>query len=400
MASIQEVIKSALRDGFTVKPLGNLHSATDIICTDGIPLILSNINHFTFDSSTKLVTIGAGATLGYLLENLHKLGRTVSGIPTYSDITIGGAIATGAHGTNLHSSATLSDDIVSLVLIDGLGNIRNISEPSSLQAFRAHLGLLGVVYEVTLSTIPQYKLQIKNYPQPDNILWKENEIMRLAGSTDRFQFFWFPTSRQVVLSVGQRVPVTKPGNCQTNFISEGPRFITEPLSKALERMQRDGNHLGFFVVQEIMKLSLFHRTTIRSPIFSLKNSKRLCNPAIGFSHRMSANNCRKCSWSNGVNRSLLEFEMAAIIPLSEFQEAIKTMKNILDEFPVEFPLSGIYFRFLAASDGLLTVNSGRASVAVEWILVPRTDKFRAPMLGLPVCQALLQALVIIFFLMR
>lgn len=164
--------------------------------------------------------------MGYLVDNLHKFGRTKNGIPTYSGINIDGAIATGSHGTNLKNSATLSDDVVSLVVVDGLGNVQNISDRKTLRAFRPNLGLLGVVYEIKLLTVPQYKLHIQNYQLPDSVLLKNNKVMKLAESTDRFQFFWFPSSRQVVMSAGNRVGITAPGNCYTNFITEVPPLLT------------------------------------------------------------------------------------------------------------------------------------------------------------------------------
>lgn len=349
------------------------------------------INHFRYDSITKLATVGAGTSLGTFLRHLHDRGRTVYGLPSYLDITIGGALGTGAHGTSIRYPATVSDQIVGIVMVDGLGNIRNITDREALKAFKTHLGLLGIVYEVTFTTQPQYKFHIRNYPQPDNVLWKGEEIMRVAMSNERFQFFWFPTANTVVMSVGNRVPLNTTGNCQTYFVSEGPRSMTEPLSEALERMQEGMDHLGFFTIQSLAKLSLYQKVPGRSPIFTT-NGKTFCEPAIGYSHQMLANRCVECPWQHG-NASVFEFEFAVIIPLSELQGSLNTMRELLQEYPMELPLTGMLFRFLPPSDGLMAINSDRPSVAIEWVLVPRKERFKNAMLGISVSQAMVQALV-------
>lgn len=392
LEELQDIVRHALHYGYTVKPLGRRHSGTDIICTEGLPVSMLRVNHFSYDTNTGYATVGAGAAMGYFLENLHNVGRTIYGIPSYADITVGGAVATGAHGTSLQDPASPSDQIVAVVVVDGWGNARRITDPETLRAFRASLGLLGIVYELTFSTTPQFKIHIRHYPVSESVLWKENEIVSLATKNDRFQFFWFPTSKRIVMSVGNRVPMSRNGDCQTYFVSEGALSTTGPLSEAFEAMQEQQNHLGYLAIQSAAKLSMYQRVPGRSPIFT-SDGKTVCEPAIGYNHLMSTNRCIECPWNNG-NASVFNFEYAAIIPLTELQGALKTMKAILDENPIELPFTGIYVRFLPESDGLMTINSGHASVAIEWLLITRVDRFNKPMLGMPTSQALIQALVI------
>jgi FAD/FMN-containing dehydrogenase len=63
-------------------------------------------------------------------------------------ISVAGAIGTGAHGSSLRHPNSLSDQIIRLTIVDGTGEIRVIDDPQEVNAFRVHLGLLGVIIDV------------------------------------------------------------------------------------------------------------------------------------------------------------------------------------------------------------------------------------------------------------
>lgn len=148
LQEIRAIVKNAVASNTRVKALGSLHSGTDIICTSGLPVDMSSIRHIKYEKESGVVWVGSGTTLTQLFSFLHDNGRTVEGIPTYADITIGGAIGTGAHGSSLSSPASLSDIIIGVVVVDGLGKMRNVTDTPTVNAFRTHLGLLGIIYEV------------------------------------------------------------------------------------------------------------------------------------------------------------------------------------------------------------------------------------------------------------
>lgn len=351
---------------------------------------MRQINHFSYNAATKEVTIGAGSTLSNLLEQLHLEGRTITGFPMFSGITVGGALGCGAHGSNLRQPGTVSDQVTSLRIVDGRGDIRNISDSLELRAFKAHLGLLGIVYEITLKTLPQFKYHMKHTQVSDDILWN-GKIFEYISSSDRFQFWWFPTAKRIILSEGIRVPLNTPGNCRSYIIPESPRSLVAGLQSAAETMQEEHDHLGFHILQIASKLSLVTKVAGRSPIYT-EDGKSVCTPAIGYSHRMTSNECFECAWDQG-NVSLRVQDFEAEVPLGEFKSALKTLRKIFEEYPVELPLNGVFVRFVKGSDGLLTTNGGRDSANIEWVLAPRADRFGKPMMGTAASHALSQALV-------
>ncbi len=59
------------------------------------------------------------------------------------NITLGGAIGTGSHGSTIRYNASISSQVVGLTIVDGKGRVRTITDSKDLRAFRLNLGLLG-----------------------------------------------------------------------------------------------------------------------------------------------------------------------------------------------------------------------------------------------------------------
>lgn len=143
---IVDIVNEAITRGVTVKPFGARHSQTDIICTEGIPVDMHGIRHFHMNDDGVTATFGTGLNLRDATEFLRQNGRGLRTTPAYGNITIGGAIGTGAHGSTVRYNASISSQVVGLTVVDGMGNVREISDPNDLKSFRVNLGLLGKVF--------------------------------------------------------------------------------------------------------------------------------------------------------------------------------------------------------------------------------------------------------------
>lgn len=146
---VVDIVKEAISRGITVKPFGARHSQTDIICTEGIPVDMNKIRYFHMNDDGITATIGSGVNLRDTTEFLRRNGRGLRTTPGYGNITIGGAIGTGAHGSTIRYNASISAQVVGLTIVDGMGNVRKISDPNDLKSFRVHLGLLGKILDLT-----------------------------------------------------------------------------------------------------------------------------------------------------------------------------------------------------------------------------------------------------------
>lgn len=156
-----DIVKEAISRGTTVKAFGARHSQTDIICTEGIPIDVNGIRFFRMNDDGVTATFGAGINLRDATEFLRNHNRGLRNTPAYGNITLAGAIGTGAHGSTIRYNASISSQVVGLTVVDGMGNVREISDPVDLRSFRLNLGLLGKCLRVirivrTLRTLERF----------------------------------------------------------------------------------------------------------------------------------------------------------------------------------------------------------------------------------------------------
>lgn len=88
-------------------------------------------------------TFGAGLNLREATTFLRLHGRGFRTTPGFGNITIGGAIGTGAHGSSIKYNASISAQVAKLKIVNGKGKLQEITDPKDLLAFKMHLGLLG-----------------------------------------------------------------------------------------------------------------------------------------------------------------------------------------------------------------------------------------------------------------
>ena len=95
---IVTVIKHAYDKKLKVRVLGSGHSWSPIATTDGMLISLYHYRGLvSHDVAKKQVTVRGGTTLVEINALLDELGWSLSNLPSVSDQTIAGAIATGMH---------------------------------------------------------------------------------------------------------------------------------------------------------------------------------------------------------------------------------------------------------------------------------------------------------------
>ena len=151
-----------------IRVLGSLHSWSDVLRSDEVALVLSQLNRIAVDNvpGDEKVTVGAGCTLEALLDELKRCGNLT--LPTLGSIkaqTVAGAVATATHGSGTES---LSHHIRKIRIATyrpkpGESEIREPyiltlgkSDIEELRAARCSLGYMGVVLSVTLECRPDY----------------------------------------------------------------------------------------------------------------------------------------------------------------------------------------------------------------------------------------------------
>jgi decaprenylphospho-beta-D-ribofuranose 2-oxidase len=110
--------------------------------------------------SDGVVTCGAGARLGDVIDALAPHGLFVPVSPGTSRITLGGAVAADVHGKNHHRDGSFGDHVVSLDVVtpqDGLRQVGPHAAGEDRDLFRATvggMGLTGVITAVAFRAMP------------------------------------------------------------------------------------------------------------------------------------------------------------------------------------------------------------------------------------------------------
>lgn len=392
---LQNIIQQAIDSKTTVKVLGGSYSITDVICTEGIPINPENINYAYFTDDTKeFAVVGTGAQAHAVMDFLEDAGRSLIHIPTYGGITMGGAIGTGAHGSSLLHFPSLSDQMVAMTIIDGTGQFRNITSTEELKAFRVHLGLLGAVVDVTFKTVPKFKMTVENRLESDSILF-DGTVLADARTHDWYQLWWFPSSNETVVSKGKYYDDTIPGEAVVNLIPDVGEEMIGNVRDTYEASQATNDLPSQYTMEQFSKITFYMNVPGRQPFFAetINGTTRFVNPATGWVMRLQNNLCTsKCGWDNE-DQSILPEESAMAFDMQELPRVISKMKDILAELPAAFMMVGVLIRFSKASDGLMSLASGRDTVHIEWTTPMRFNPYNDPKGSIGTYQAILQAMV-------
>lgn len=197
-ADVVTALRKAEREGLPVRVAGSGHSFSPLVATDGLLLSLEGLTGIArHEQEGNRVWVRAGTTLNALGHDLFTLGLALENLGDVDVQAVGGALATGTHGTGPglpNLSARVSG--LRLLLADGsLRVVREEGDPELLAAARVSLGALGVATAARIDCVPAYRLHERvERLAIDACLESLDE--RIAA-TRHFEFFWYP-ARDVV----------------------------------------------------------------------------------------------------------------------------------------------------------------------------------------------------------
>ncbi|MGK9146109.1 FAD-binding protein [Plantibacter flavus] len=162
-ASVDEVralVGGAARTGGRVRALGTRHSFTDLADSDGTLVTVIDIPADpVLDEAAGTVTIGAGTRYGIAAAWLAERGLALHNMGSLPHISIGGAIATGTHGSG-NGNGILSTAVSGLDYVDAQGDLVHARRGDpGFDGLVVGLGAYGVVVRVTLDVQPAYRVR-------------------------------------------------------------------------------------------------------------------------------------------------------------------------------------------------------------------------------------------------
>lgn len=267
-AAVVTIVNWARANGYRIRPRGYMHnwSPLTIDRTSGASQVVlldmtRSLNAVTVDTSSQpaRVTAQTGISMEALLATLEKFGLGVTASPAPGDITLGGALAIGAHGTAIpasgetalkgHTYGSLSNLILSLtaVVFDAQKQqyaLRTFKRTDpDIGAFLVHLGR-ALIVEATLEAGVNQRLRCQSFVDiPASELFAPAKsggrtIESFLERTGRMEAIWFPFTScpwLKVWTVQSRKPlfsreVTKPYNYSFSD------SIPQPLAELIKRI--------------------------------------------------------------------------------------------------------------------------------------------------------------------
>lgn len=174
---IATLVKQAIAQKKKVRVRGAALSVDDSIApqdSNVIVIQLDQIRDIEFDDANMRITVGAGCNFAFdpfdpsgtsnvlngLYRQIDQKGWALENIPDAAMQTVGGFISTGSSGPSLQHS--FDDCICSISLVDGTGSIKTFDRSGKLDdefyGIGSSMGLMGVIYEVTLQCVPAFDI--------------------------------------------------------------------------------------------------------------------------------------------------------------------------------------------------------------------------------------------------
>ncbi|QXB00718.1 D-arabinono-1,4-lactone oxidase [Aeromonas sp. FDAARGOS 1416] len=173
--------------GLSFEPIHSVYA-------EGSQALLVDLHHLRgqLAKTADTVTYQAGTPLDTVYAELIAMERMLPASPGVIGIqTLGGALSTGTHGQGLHQSA-LCDAVEAMTVMLANGDIILVDRTDPrFGAFVMGMGMLGILLDVTLRTVPNRIMRCTKFTTDYPFLLEHNErLNREHGFVKSWWFAW------------------------------------------------------------------------------------------------------------------------------------------------------------------------------------------------------------------
>ncbi|XP_019448857.1 PREDICTED: probable L-gulonolactone oxidase 6 isoform X2 [Lupinus angustifolius] len=374
------IVASATKNKIKMKVATRFsHSIPKLVCPDGQKGLLISTNNLNkilkIDKEAKTMVVESGVTLREIISEAAKVGLALPYTPYWWGITIGGLIATGAHGSSLWGKGSaVHEYVVELRIVspsnsqDGYVKVRSLNESDQdhLNAAKVSLGVLGVISQVTLQLESMFKRSLTYLMKDDTDLG--DEIISFGRKHEFGDVTWYPSQHKVAYRIDDRVPINSHGDGLYDFIAFRPILSAElALTRAKEEVQEaTGDANGKCNGAKLLT------STLASSGYGLTNNGLFLGyPIIGFNNRMQSSGSCLDSLNDGMIticpwEGQFYHQTSFSIPLSMVKNFIEDVQKLVELEPYSLCglelNNGILMRYVTASSAYL----GKTEDAVDF----------------------------------
>lgn len=201
------IVQRASSEGKKVTCVGSGHTPNALTLSNDWLVSLEQLNqvkNLHVEQNYADVTFEAGITIKDLDHYLSAKGYALQNAPSIDLPTVAGLISTGSHGSSAFHGL-ISQQVVGLKLINGIGKLIHLSQSDSPDLFKAamlSLGQLGIIVEITLRVIPKYNVRIRQeiisfdrLLDMWDYLWISEEFCKV---------WWYPYTQKCIITRGDK----------------------------------------------------------------------------------------------------------------------------------------------------------------------------------------------------
>ncbi|KAF8668416.1 hypothetical protein HU200_052225 [Digitaria exilis] len=350
------------------------HSFPKLACPggrDGTIISTERLNKtVSVDKAKRLLTVESGMLLRDLVNVAADAGLALPHSPYWYGLTVGGMLATGAHGSSLWGKGSAVHEYVVKIRIvtpapasQGFAVVRElvVGDPD-LDAVKVSLGVLGVISQVTFELQPRFKRSVTFVTRDDKDMV---EKLAVWGGLHEFgDVSWLPRQGKAIYREDDRVDVSTPGNGLNNYIG----FRAQPAVGLLaarvaeERLEENGTDIARCLAARLPAV------TFELQAYGFTNDGVFFTgyPVVGFQHRIQAsgtcinshedNLLTTCTWDPRI-RGPFFYQSGFSVAVSKAPAFVADVQKLRDLNPRAFcgmdAKMGVWMRYVKASSAYL-----------------------------------------------
>ena len=186
--AVQRVVAHSRR----VRALGSGHSFSRVADTDGDLVSVAGLPaEVEVDRSARTARVSAGMRYGEMAQRLHAEGFAVHNLGSLPHIAVGGACATGTHGSG-NGNGVLATAVAALELVTAEGDLVELRRgDDDFDGAVVSLGSLGVVTALTLDVQPTFDVRQDVWEDlPWEVLAEDFPAVMAAGYSVTLWLSW------------------------------------------------------------------------------------------------------------------------------------------------------------------------------------------------------------------
>jgi len=223
---LRQLLLYARQQHLPVSIAGAKHSmGGHTIAPDGVRIDMLPFKKLSLDTTTGILTAGAGALWAEVIPYLNRYGRAVRVMQSDNAFSVGGSVSVNCHGWQ-HNTPPIASTVVSFRILTADGQLLQCSRQKNQELFSLALGgygLFGVILEVDLQTVPNevYSYHRQQMPSQEYLDYyrqyvDENPKVRMVFgrlNVDKEDFLEKATLNyfQYELPAGKNHPLPSPG---------------------------------------------------------------------------------------------------------------------------------------------------------------------------------------------